>query len=239
MLLDEIDRPERHTLKQLLIWIQEARYVMSARGSLLNMSGSTYNQIGISGQVVGISGLDFHYHTTYTNPNYAGSGPNLESHMADVIKSRDLLQTMDIESNDFARLVKVISRYGGNIQQLKKEMRATKLITDSKFLNDKEFEELIDTNHVTIPSKKHPERSYRLSEDSYQQILVLEDGKELCKLCALPDSYDDITRDTFTDIDRFVNRVMAVKNDEDYVIDNSNIYKITNNQNEISRADLK
>lgn len=200
------------------------------------ISGTSINTVQLSGGATVAFGSGAN---VYVGQNYAGSGPRLESHIADVIKSKDLLQQFDVESNDFARLVKVISRYGGNVNQLKKEMRATKLITDAKFLNDAEFEELIDKNYVTIPSKKHPERTYRLSEDSYQQVGVYEEGKELCRLCAMSESYDDITNDQFTDIDRFINRVMAVKNDENYVIDHSNIYMSSMGGKTITRAELK
>lgn len=231
----------RLSIKELLYGMQKVRMSMSNDYGYTMTSSVSGSSIYLNAPVQ-LSGMAVVFGSganMYTNANYGGQGPRLESHMADVIKSKDLLQQFDVDSNDFARLVKVITRYGGNVNQLKKEMRATKLITDAKFLNDKEFEELIDKNYVTITSKKHPERTYRLSEQSYEQIQVFEEGKELCRLCALPESYDDITKDQFTDIDRFINRVMAVKNDENYVIDHSNIYMSDLNIRALSRKDLK
>ena len=189
-----------------------------------------WNVVAISGQEINVIG--------YGGAPYM---PHVEgAHLSQVIQSKELLNKIDVESKDFERLVKVIQKYGSNIQMLKKEMKATELITESKFLTDEEFEELINENHITIQSKKHPERKYVVSENSYNRVIVKEDGKAICTLCTIPTTNDNTeNHEAFTDIDKFINRFMAVKNDEDYMIDNSNVYMEPGFKKEFTRADLK
>jgi len=132
-----------------------------------------------------------------------------------------------------------------NKQEADKELNAAKLVKE--WLTKEEWDMLIQHGYVHIQSKINKKRYYIVFEDPDKKVKVIHRNKvgkagiineknktkeyhdvikheQIMELCGIVVKTDKYSRDQFTDWDKMLTKIMAIKSDEDYYLENSQRY---------------
>jgi hypothetical protein len=101
------------------------------------------------------------------------------------------------------------------LNAMKKNKRAAELV--KKWITPEEWAQLLKEHKVTIKSKKYKNKFYIVKEDPYAQVEVYEKDELKMKICG-------VTADSsYAEGDQVLNKIISIKEDEDYYIKNSNV----------------
>ncbi len=100
-----------------------------------------------------------------------------------------------------------------NDKELAKEVNGAQLV--GKWLTREERRQLSQFGCVVVQSKKHPERQYIIPEDPESRVGLVEDGIVKTMLCGII-TVSDREGNRFVMGDKFLTKVMALKENEDY-----------------------
>jgi hypothetical protein len=98
---------------------------------------------------------------------------------------------------------------------MKKNKRAAELV--KKWITPQEWAQLLKEHIVVIKSKKYKNRSYVVSEDPSARVKILEKGELKGLVCGVD------ADSSYAAGDKVLNKIISLKEDEDYYLNNSNV----------------
>lgn len=131
----------------------------------------------------------------------------------------------DLDNHDMKTLLGILNRVPP--EDIKKNKRAADLV--KKWLTPEEWKELLETSKVTIHSKKHKGRYYEISAQPSERVGIFEEKHGrwgvginskpvlIASACGVDSVYG------MADGDKFLNKVIAIKEDEDGYLKRSNV----------------
>lgn len=122
----------------------------------------------------------------------------------------------ELDDKQFQTLKSILLKVSPDL--IRKNKRAADLV--KKWLTEEEWKELLYFSKITIYSKKHKNRRYVVHADPMKRVEMFNKNRFFASACGVDSVYE------MADGDKFLNKVLALKEDEDGYLAKSNVSKV-------------
>lgn len=122
----------------------------------------------------------------------------------------------ELDDEQFQKLKSIVLKVSPDL--IRKNKRAADLV--KKWLTEEEWKELLYSSKITIYSKKHKNRRYVVHADPMKRVEMFNKNRFFASACGVDSVYE------MADGDKFLNKVLALKEDEDGYLAKSNVSKV-------------